>query len=215
MTNAIIVTIIVIVVAIFIGSIIYFLKISTSKKLVSYLYTKNLKEFEKTLDSFSTKLLFSKKARLWWRLHEAFLKQDKKDITKYFEELDNTRLSYTKRCELYMQAFQYFISQKDKYNSKKYLEKIQETKNDRFIEETQIVYDVYIDKSFSHLDKFLSNLEEKPQEYRGIDELLIAEMYKNMGDMPSYNKYYSLAKQHISELDKKIANSEVVKNKRK
>ena len=184
---------IIIVVALVMFTIINTLKTRTYKNLVSYLQQGKIKEFNQKIDSRSVKLLFPKSSLLDLKFNAAIVEQDKKAAITSQKE------------NYYMKAFNFFIGLKDKKNSKKYLDLINELPNDRMKAEANRVYNIYILKNDKYLKELLEELENMEDRQKGVNEYLISIIYKNKHDLENAKKYEELSKKHFALVDAETA----------
>lgn len=196
---------IIIVVALVMFTIINTLKTRTYKNLVSYLQQGKIKEFNQKIDSRSVKLLFPKSSLLDLKFNAAIVEQDKKAAIKYLEELCEMHLTTSQKENYYMKAFNFFIGLKDKKNSKKYLDLINELPNDRMKAEANRVYNIYILKNDKYLKELLEELENMEDRQKGVNEYLISIIYKNKHDLENAKKYEELSKKHFALVDAETA----------
>ena len=196
---------IIIVVALVMFTIINTLKTRTYKNLVSYLQQGKIKEFNQKIDSRSVKLLFPKSSLLDLKFNAAIVEQDKKAAIKYLEELCEMPLTTSQKEYYYMKAFNFFIGLKDKKNSKKYLDLINELPNDRMKAEANRVYNIYILKNDKYLKELLEELENMEDRQKGVNEYLISIIYKNKHDLENAKKYEELSKKHFALVDAETA----------
>lgn len=196
---------IIIVVALVMFTIINTLKTRTYKNLVSYLQQGKIKEFNQKIDSRSVKLLFPKSSLLDLKFNAAIVEQDKKAAIKYLEELCEMPLTTSQKETYYMKAFNFFIGLKDKKNSKKHLDLINELPNDRMKAEANRVYNIYILKNDKYLKELLEELENMEDRQKGVNEYLISIIYKNKHDLENAKKYEELSKKHFALVDAETA----------
>lgn len=198
-------TLIALVIAFILASIFFFAKRVASRKINQLLLTKQFDLFDQKINAMSSKILFSKVTLLNYQLTKAFLNNEKKKINELFETLNNISQPLKKRKNLYMQAFNYYVSSEDKPRSKAYLEKIESLKDPQFSLEANITYDVYINKGDKYLDTLLKKISENDEIYNGIDEFLISKIYENKHDKTKAEYYLAQAKEHLQAMDKLIA----------
>ena len=103
-------------------------------------------------------------------------------------------LTTSQKENYYMKAFNFFIGLKDKKNSKKYLDLINELPNDRMKAEANRVYNIYILKNDKYLKELLEELEN-----------IISIIYKNKHDLENAKKYEELSKKHFALVDAETA----------
>ncbi len=196
---------IIIVVALVMFTIINTLKTKTYQKLVTYLETGDYALFNQKINQPFIQFLFPKSSLLDLKFNAALIQQNKKEAIQYLEALCAMPLTASQKENYYMKAFNFFIGIKDKKNSKKYLDLINEGANDRMKVEANRVYNIYILKNDKDLDDLLDEIENMEDQQKGVNEFLISIIYKNKKDLKNAKKYEELSKEHFALVDEKTA----------
>ena len=193
---------IVVVIFIIIATIISYTKKAIYKKILTAIQLKDHDTFMELTNNKLTKFLFSMMYIDSLRLEEAIIRNNKKDVALYLDNLSKQKLSEKNAENVYGQA--YYLSIGDTVMTTKWYEKIKELKNDRFKREFDRSYNIYIEKGYKYLDEMLDEVEHMEPVNAGVHEYLISLMYANKGDKENYNKYKKLSTEHLKQLDKQI-----------
>lgn len=196
---------IILVVALVMFTVINTLKTKNYQKLVSYLETGDYDLFHQKINQPLIQFLFPKSSLLDLKFNAALIQQNKKEATQYLEALCAMPLTASQKENYYMKAFNFFIGIKDKKNSKKYLDLINEGSNDRMKVEANRVYNIYILKNDKDLEDLLDEIENMEDQQKGVNEFLISLIYKNKKDTVNAKKYEDLSKEHFALVDEKTA----------
>lgn len=204
MNNKYLIIAIVVVIGIVIATIISYLKKSIYRKMLIAMQMGNHDSFMELTNKKSTQFLYS---MMWidsMRLEEAIMRNNKKDVAHYLDNLSKQRLSEKNAEKVYGQAFNYYLSISDTVMCTKWYEKIKELKNDRFKREFDRSYNIYVEKGYKYLEDMLNEIEYMEPSKAGVHEYLISLMYANKGDAANARKYKQLSKEHLQQLDKEI-----------
>lgn len=197
-----------VIIAVVTAVVLYFavtlIKRSLYTSLAILLQQQNYAEFEKKADSFLARTFIPKASLLDLKLNAAVLQNSKKKTEKIFEQLFALKLTPASRDKLLMKAFNYYLGLDDEKMCKKYLKQINESRNGAMILEATRAYNVYIAKNDKDLKDLLEELEDMPEESRGVHEFLISKIYENRGERDNAGKYRKLAKQHFAAADKRV-----------
>lgn len=204
MNNKYLIIAIVVVIGIVIATIISYLKKSIYRKMLIAMQMGNHDSFMELTNKKSTQFLYS---MMWidsMRLEEAIMRNNKKDVAHYLDNLSKQRLSEKNAEKVYGQAFNYYLSISDTVMCTKWYEKIKELKNDRFKREFDRSYNIYVEKGYKYLEDMLNEIEYMEPSKAGVHEYLISLMYANKGDAANARKYKQLSKEHLQQLDQEI-----------
>lgn len=194
----------VVVIGIAIATIISYLKKSIYKKMLIAMQMNNHTTFLNLTNSKLTQFLYS---MMWidsMRLEEAIMRNNKKDVAHYLDNLSKQKLSEKNAEKVYGQAFNYYLSIGDTVMCTKWYEKIKELKNDRFKREFDRSYNIYVEKGYKFLEDMLNEIEYMEPSKAGVHEYLISLMYANKGDAANAKKYKKLSEEHLQQLDEEI-----------
>lgn len=204
MNNKYLIIAIVVVIGIVIATIISYLKKSIYRKMLIAMQMGDHDSFMELTNKKSTQFLYS---MMWidsMRLEEAIMRNNKKDVAHYLDNLSKQRLSEKNSEKVYGQAFNYYLSISDTVMCTKWYEKIKELKNDRFKREFDRSYNIYVEKGYKYLEDMLNEIEYMEPSKAGVHEYLISLMYANKGDAANARKYKQLSKEHLQQLDQEI-----------
>ena len=183
------------------GTVIYLQK-SLVSQLTDALLKRNFDRFDKLISSKKASLLIAPFNLDYLKLNRYMLAQDDKKITECYDGFNDKRLNNAQAREVYLGAFDYFLSRRDRQRCLFYKEKINSlsSKKDNLEGVKQIVndsFDIFIDKKTDMLQRLLKQLEELPENRRGATEAMIAKVYENMGDQKKAEEYRRLSDEHM------------------
>lgn len=168
-----------------------------NKKALTFLQSHDYDNFYKTLDSYIAKFALYPFNLEYFKLNGAFFQENKNMIDKQIELIDTKlKMNKSQKIEFYNKAFMYYISQENKNKCKYFLEKIGALNNDKLNNDSNIIYDIYINKGNKYLDILLNEINKKDinKEELISKQMLIMQIYENMGDIKSANKYRKIIK---------------------
>lgn len=184
-----------------------FIKLKRKKfiKLNSLLIEQNYQQFDSEINSLQTKFFFNKHEKLTFLINRALMTENESEINNLIEVAIKNKMPNNKLTYLLMGSFNYYISKKNQKQSSMLLNLIKKHGNAKIIEEAEIMYSIYILKNDNYLEILLDRIEERDVAYRGVDEFLISEIYKNKNEHKLAKKYEDLAKEHLEMLDKMLS----------
>lgn len=160
---------------------------------------KDFDKVEELLNKKIIKFLFPPFNIEYCRLNEAFIKKDKSKIDEQFDILLKMRLNETQKQDLYLNGFNYYLSQNNKKRVEAFYKLAQELKNETVKNSMHISYDILCNNGYKYLDEVLKAYENCPIEEKYMNEILLSIMYKNKGDLEKANYYEKLAGEHLNE----------------
>ncbi len=175
-------------------------------KLVDLLTRGQLKEFEKKIDSFSSKLLVSSFNRDYMLLNKYFLNDEEDKAIELLDKLKNKKLNKQQRESVAMMGFSYYLGVRNSEEAKYYHDELNVlgTIKPETLDSINLTYEVIIEKRTDSLDKLLEDTDKLADKDKAANETLIAEIYHNLGDEANYKKYQRLADKHVKLLEKDI-----------
>lgn len=164
---------------------------------VSILFTKkDFKAIDALLDRKFVKFIFEPYNIEYLKLNEAMLSGSKKHINQQFEILSKMKLKEKQKEDVYLNAFNYYLSEEDDKNANKYYRLIKTLKNENLIKNVEISYDVFVNEGYKYIDDVLKEYSICPESEKFINEYLLSIMYKNKGDKQKFEYYDKLANEH-------------------
>jgi hypothetical protein len=194
----IVVAVVVAVVMIFAVS---YLKRRRYSEMVNCVEERNFAKFDQLVSDRWTKLLLPKFSLLDMKLNAAILEGNEKKATSYFDEIIHLPLTPKMKEQYYMKGFNFYVAQENKKKARQYLDLVEGLGNERMLTEAKRVYNIYILKNDKDLNALLKELEDLPEEGRGVNEYLISLIYKNKKDLENAKKYEALSEKHFAMVD--------------
>ena len=151
-------------------------------------------ELDKRLNSFYYKLIFQPFNLEYMKLNSYILQNDDNKVHEQFVNFTKYRLNEAQKSEVFAKVCSYFVTNGNKEYAKEALDKIDTLKDEKIKSSSHMVYDTYINKGSKYLDDALKAIEETDGANRAMMQLLIAQMYKNKGDMAKAKEFESLGK---------------------
>ena len=158
------------------------------KKLSACISKRDFESFEKLIDDDQTKRLFPIYNRNFMKLNEAFMKDDRKAIKEAFESFSGLRMNKMQKEALYKRGFYYYLSAKDKANTKEYYDLLLElgVPDEEMI---RVMYDTYIEKGYAYLERILEECGKAEGDDKMPYYALLADMYRNKGEEEKAKEY--------------------------
>ena len=168
-----------------------------NNKALFYLQKHDFDNFYKILDSFVSKFVFYPFNLEYFKLNGAFIQENDSLIKSQIELIDSKlKLNKTQKTDFYYKAFMYFLSKENKTKTNYFLKKIKTLENDKLTNTANILYDVYINKGNKYLNSLLQDIKKDINREELISkQTLIMQIYENMGDIKSANKYKKAIKE--------------------
>lgn len=184
---------------------IYVLIIVVSKSIMNHklnqmiilLQNHRFSEFDQMMEKKIIKIVFNPFNIDFIKLNSYLIRDDSKRIDDAFANFDSVRLSSKQRDEIDLKAFNYYLFIDEK-KAKKYYQNIENSKTNKMKKDVERLYDIYILKSFRYLQTLLDETEKLEDKYKSANELLISEIYKNLGDTDKHKMYKELAERHLN-----------------
>ena len=100
----------------------------------------------------------------------------------------------SKKREVYLNGFNYYIDNNDKKNSQKYKNLLLSVSgiDSNLVKYVNRLYDIKVEKKSDSLKELLNELESNEVKNKASHYLLIAEIYKNLNDDSNYKKYIEM-----------------------
>lgn len=184
---------------------IYVLIIVVSKSIMNHklnqmiilLQNHRFSEFDQMMEKKIIKIVFNPFNIDFIKLNSYLIRDDSKRIDDAFANFDSVRLSSKQRDEIDLKAFNYYLFIDEK-KAKKYYQNIENSKTNKMKKDVERLYDIYILKSSRYLQTLLDETEKLEDKYKSVNELLISEIYKNLGDTDKHKMYKELAERHLN-----------------
>lgn len=184
---------------------IYVLIIVVSKSIMNHklnqmiilLQNHRFSEFDQMIEKKIIKIVFNPFNIDFIKLNSYLIRDDSKRIDDAFANFDSVRLSSKQRDEIDLKAFNYYLFIDEK-KAKKYYQNIENSKTNKMKKDVERLYDIYILKSSRYLQTLLDETEKLEDKYKSANELLISEIYKNLGDTDKHKMYKELAERHLN-----------------
>lgn len=175
----------------------YVLKKMKVNRMVECIRKSDIKGFEKEANSILTKCLFSAFNVEYLRLNAYVIAGDEKKINKTFDVLLRLRKNKRQTEDVTMKAFNYYVGIENAKKAKELLDTINTFTNIRMKEEADMMYNIFILKNDKYIKEMEEELEELPENRKGITEYLLSVQYANKGDKKKAKEYEGLSKMHL------------------
>ena len=154
---------------------------------------KKFDEFNELIDSPEAQKSFPVYNRLFLKLNEAFLKEDKTAIDKAFKEFNGLRMNKVQQEALYKRGFYYYMSAEDKENTRMYYDLLSQM-SIKDQETIDVMYDTYILKGYRYLEQIRKQCDDAIGDQKMPFYALLADMYHNKGEEDKAKEYEALIK---------------------
>ena len=168
------------------------------QQLNSLLANEEYEEFEKLIDTTEVKRSFTPYNVAYMKLNKAMMKNNPSEITQAFANF-NIKMNPVQRETVLKRAFYYYIGVKDFKRTEHYYSLLKEMKVKDQIT-LDIMYDTYVNKGYRYLEEVLNNYEKLSEEDQAPYIALIADMYKNKGDLDKSKEYEDRAQKIIQDI---------------
>ena len=157
-------TVIIIIIAFVVTAIIYlivskYLKNRVLKRLLNDLKEQEFQDFYNTIDSMVCKMYFPAFNREYMRMNGLVMQGEKERVEEQFDLMLNMRMNQKQEIDIVMKAFYYYLEDENKKKSKQLLERIRKFGEDYF-KESQIMYEVCLEKSTAYIDEMEEALKD-------------------------------------------------------
>lgn len=141
------------------------------------------------------------------KLNMAYIQNDTQEIGIIFDELSHKGLNEKQAMEVWMKAFNYYLSEEDWKKCKEYKERIDKlTHYEAVKRDVDRTYDIVVLHEISYLDELIKENESIDETKRSASEYLIAKIYQNKGDTINSQKYAQLSRKHFYMLNAELNN---------
>ena len=176
-----------------------------AEKLTELLMDQRFEEFDGMIDSLPVRLFVYPFNRDYLKLSRHQLAGNTGRVSELFEKFKGKGMSNAQKKDIYLQAFNHYLSKGDYKECRYYHDEINKLKDaDSIIQAVNTTFDIVVDKKTDMLDDLLKETEELPENRRGINEMLISQIYMNLGEKKKSQNYQKLANQHMAALQKEL-----------
>lgn len=174
-------------------------------KLTELLMEQRFEEFDGMIDSLPVRLFVYPFNRDYLKLSRHQLAGNTGRVSELFEKFKGKGMSNAQKKDIYLQAFNHYLSKGDYKECRYYHDEINKLKDaDSIIQAVNTTFDIVVDKKTDMLDDLLKETKELPENRRGINEMLISQIYMNLGEKKKSQDYQKLANQHMAALQKEL-----------
>ena len=174
-------------------------------KLTELLMEQRFEEFDGMIDSLPVRLFVYPFNRDYLKLSRHQLAGNTGRVSELFEKFKGKGMSNAQKKDIYLQAFNHYLSKGDYKECSYYHDEINKLKDaDSIIQAVNTTFDIVVDKKTDMLDDLLKETKELPENRRGINEMLISQIYMNLGEKKKSQDYQKLANQHMAALQKEL-----------
>lgn len=174
----------------------YFLKKYYQNKVFICFKTQDYEGLEKILNNKIVRFVFLPFNVEYCRLNEALLANNKKMINKQFDILLEMKLNEHQKEDVYLNGFNYYLSEEDNKKIQKFYKLSRSLKNEDLKKSISISYNIFVEKGYDYLDEILQTYEQCEEKEKYINEYLLSVMYRNKGDCEKAKHFETLAKTH-------------------
>jgi hypothetical protein len=166
------------------------------------LMKQDYEKFDRLMEKKTVKYLIAPFNQDYLKLNRYSLAGDTDKIIECYDQFAQRRLTYGQAKEVYLSAFDYFLSRGDKQRCQLFRDRINDltSKKENIDGIKEIVndsYDVYLDHKTDMLERLLKQIEDLPETHRGAKEAMIAKIYENLGNRKKAEEYHKLSEEHM------------------
>ena len=174
-------------------------------KLTELLMEGKLDEFDQLIEKPLVRLTVYPFNRDYLKLQRHMIAGNKGRVNEIFELFKTRSLNEKQKKQIYPQAFNFYLALENGEQCAYYRDRINELKDDDVIKDAvNISYEICIEKRTDRLDDLLKETEEMEPNRRGVNEMLISQIYLNMGEKKKSQDYNKLAKKHLEAMKKEL-----------
>lgn len=170
--------------------------------IIEMLDKKEFEELDKRLNSFYYKLIFQPFNLEYMKLNSYILQDNDEKVHEQFVNFTKYRLNDAQKNDVYAKVCSYFVTNGNKEYAKEALDKIDTLKDEKIKSSSHMVYDTYINKGSKYLDDALKAVDEAKGADKAMMQLLVAQMYKNKGEMDKAKAFEAKGKEVLSKPNK-------------
>lgn len=178
---------------------IYIFKKMRFQKLLILLQTQQFEQFDKLVNSGSSKYLFPRFNLEYIKLNAYILRADEKKIDESFDTLFSIKMTNPQKQDVYMKAFNYYVGMENKQKTKQLIEVIEAFDNEAMKKEARTIYDIFILKKGNYIEEMEVQLAEQDDAARGITEYLLSVQYENINNKKKAAEYLKRSKEHLKQ----------------
>lgn len=167
--------------------------------IIEMLDKKEFEELDKRLNSFYYKLIFQPFNLEYMKLNSYILQDNDEKVHEQFVNFTKYRLNDAQKNEVYAKVCSYFVTSGNKEYAKEALDKIDTLKDERIKTSSHMVYDTYINKGSKYLDDALKAVDEAKGADKAMMQLLVAQMYKNKGEVNKAKEFEAKGKEELTK----------------
>ncbi|MEG0273503.1 hypothetical protein [Amedibacillus sp. YH-ame10] len=160
------------------------------KRLLEDLKKADFEDYFKMIDSTVCKFYFPAFNREYMRMNGLVMQGEKEKVEEQFDLMLNMRMNKQQEIDIVMKCFYYYLEDENKRKAKTLLERIRKFGEDYF-KESQVMYDVCLEKSVAYIDEMEEALKdpECTGPNRGMFLYMLGLQYGN-GDQKKKMKEY-------------------------
>ncbi|MDO4377891.1 MAG: hypothetical protein Q4C64_01910 [Erysipelotrichia bacterium] len=166
-------------------------------RFINLFQQKKFDELETLLAKKTVKYLFMPFNIEYMRLNIAFMKGDEDAINKQFSLFAKMPMNKKQKEDIYIKAFNYYVTMEDIERAKKAYELVQSLKDEKIKKSADITYDIFCEKGYKYLDELEKGMESCPADLKSYNAYLVSLMYANKGDQKKAEKYKEMAKSFL------------------
>ena len=167
-----------------------------SRDLSSALIDGNYEEFDKLTENRLVRFVVPLYNLDCMKLNRYQMVGDMDGINDMFKLFKSRNLSFQQKQEIYPMAFNHYLIQGNREECEYYKKELDRVGEDELKNTIQLEYDIFIDKKTDMLEDLLQETEELEEKDRGLNEFLIAQVYRNLGLKEEAEKYADLSQSH-------------------
>lgn len=164
------------------------------ERLLKELQTLDFEAFDKDIQSTFTKLFFPLYMVEFMKLNRYIMADDSSMIKEQFQKLIRIARNKKQRYEIISMAFEHYVYEEDKEQSKNLLDTIDRGDNQGLKDHAHMLYDILI----CHKSNYISTMEEQfPQctaQEKAIVGYLLAKQYRSIKNTKKAEYYESFVK---------------------
>jgi hypothetical protein len=164
----------------------------------------NPRKYLQMLDSKRMEFLFRKGSLLLLRLNGCLVMEDEREIQNIITDAETVKMRQSEKLLLHQKLLNYFLMNQNREQAThsyqviiKLLEKEKDEKLKEILEDTRLLYGVYVDKDTGLIPKLLLLSKKQSGKKRGITDYRLAKLYWYTGNEKKAMEHLKNAKENL------------------
>ncbi|MBM6765641.1 hypothetical protein [Faecalicoccus pleomorphus] len=164
------------------------------ERLLKELQSLDFEAFDKDIRSTFTKLFFPLYMVEFMKLNRYIMADDTAMIKEQFQKLIRIARNKKQRYEIISMAFEHYVYEEDKEQSKNLLDTIDQGENQGLKDHAHMLYDILIDHKSNHISIMEEQFPQCTAQEKAIVGYLLAKQYRSLNNIKKAEYYEKFVK---------------------